>query len=269
VTELIDSLLLEFDGQKADCRCVVVGAAGIDSPGDRLTVEGFYGALAFHCPIFCMNDGSVALYAATRGIGLVAICGTGSIVVGRNAQGKITRSGGYSTAIMGNEGSSLWISLMALNHMSKWVDESVPMTPLVRKMIDHFDGFDANKLIQYSTNLSERSIDPELALLVYEAAREGDEAAIAILRRGASELFQVAQTVVRKLQLEKDPAFLSGVWGSVFVKNEFFLEEYKRLSSRSYPNAKVVFPEGDAADGAATMALDYLRDDIPFISELM
>jgi N-acetylglucosamine kinase-like BadF-type ATPase len=269
VAELIDSLLREFRAKKADCRCVVVGAAGIDSPRDRATVAGIYGALGFQCPIFCMNDGSVALYAATRGIGLVAISGTGSIVVGRNARGKTTRSGGYSSAIMGNEGSSRWIAIMALRHMSQWVDESVPTTPLVQKMIDHFGGFDADKMIECSTELTHRPVDPQLALLVHQAAREGDQAAVAILQRGADELFQVAQTVVQKLELDREQKFLSGVWGSVFVNNDVFLEEYRRLFTRTYPNAEVVFPDGDAADGAAAMASDYLRDRIPFIVELM
>lgn len=268
VSELIEALLSEFGGQKADCRCVVVGAAGIDSPKDRLTVEGFYDTLHFRCPIFCMNDGTVALYAATKGVGLLAISGTGSIVVGRNAEGKVTRSGGYSISIMGDEGSSRWIALKALNHMYKWVDESVPTSPLVEKMIEHFNGFDANKLIQCSTSLNRRSINPELALLVYQAAQEGDKVAISILKKGADELFQVARTVVKKLGFDKEESFLSGMWGSVFVKNEFFTNEYKRQFSRYYPNAKIVFPEGDAADGAASIALDYLQNNIPFISDL-
>ena len=92
VDELISGLLHSFSGKKEDCRCIVVGAAGIDSPKDRLVVEGLYAAIKFPCPVFCMNDGMVALHAVTKGIGLVAISGTGSIVVGRNAEGKMTRS---------------------------------------------------------------------------------------------------------------------------------------------------------------------------------
>lgn len=268
VAKLVDALLAEFDGQKENCCCVVVGAAGIDSPQDRLTVEGFYDALRFHCPIFCMNDGTVALYAATKGVGLLAISGTGSIVVGRNKSGKITRSGGYSISIMGDEGSSRWISIMAFNHMSKWVDKSVPTTPLVQKMIKHFHGFDANKLSECSASLYRRSINPEFSLLVHEAAQEGDKAAVAILKKGADELFKVAQTVVKKLEFDKEDSFLSGMWGSVFVNNEIFMNEYTRLFSRKYPNAKIIFPETDAADGAASMALDYLQGNISFIKEL-
>lgn len=268
--DLLITLLLEpFGGRREDCRCVVAGAAGIDSPNDRMIVDRIYHALGFRCPVFCMNDGMVALYAATKGTGMLAICGTGSIVVGRSRDGKITRSGGHPITIMGEEGSGRWLSAMALNHMAKWVDKSVPSSALVRKVTGYFGGFDENKLNECAEVLYRCDAGTELAPLVYEAAQEGDGAAVAILEKGAGELFGVAQTVVEKLGFARETAFLSGMWGSVFVKNEFFAREYQRLFTTCYPGAKMVFPGGDAADGAADMALDYLRGRVPFIRELV
>jgi len=267
VNKLMSGLLKLFSGKKQDCRCIVVGAAGIDSPKDRVIVEGFYKALKFPCPVFCMNDGMVALHAVTKGVGLVAISGTGSIVVGRNAAGKMTRSGGYSLTIMGNEGSSRWISVMALNYMSKWVDKSVPTSLLVQKIDDFFHGFDAAKLSHSVVDFYKLLLNPELAVLVYEAARGGDKAAISILKKSAAELFKVAQTVVKKLGYKKNDHFTAGMWGSVFVNNDIYSEEYRRLFSGYYPNAVTVFPSGDAADGAASMAMDYLKNDVPLIKE--
>ena len=267
VEELISGLLKKFSGKKKDCRCIVVGAAGIDSPKDRVIVEGFYNALKFPCPVFCMNDGMVALHAVTKGVGLVAISGTGSIVVGRNEAGKMTRSGGYAITIMGNEGSGTWISVMALNYMSKWVDKSVPDSLMVKKIDEYFNGLDADKLSHTPAQLYKPLVNPELAVLVYEAAHGGDKAAISILKKGAMELFKVAQTVVKKLGYRKNDRFTAGMWGSVFVKNEIFSDEYRRLFSRYYPNCKTVFPKGDAADGAASMAIDYLNNDVPLIKE--
>lgn len=269
VKNIFGDLLNDFGGIKEDCKCICVGAAGIDSMESKITVESFYQDLGFHCPLFCLNDGTVALYAATKGLGMVAISGTGSIVVGRNAEGKTTRSGGHSITIMGEEGSSRWISIMALRHMSKWVDESVPMSPLVQHLIDHFNGFDANKLVGCTTNLYKKSIDSSLAVLVYKAAQEGDEAAISILLNGARELFEVAQTVVKKLGFEQADHFYSGVWGSVFCNNHFFLDEYTRLFAEHYPNAEIIMPAMDAADGAAALALDYLQGKVPFIMDLI
>ena len=268
VSELIEALLMDFDGKKEDCQCVVVGAAGIDSYRDLLVVESFYAELGFPCPIFCMNDGRVALYGATGGVGVVAISSAGSIVVGRNKAGKIARSGGYPLTIMSNEGSAQWIGIMALKHMSDWVDEIVPATKLVENIIKHFHGFDANKLIVCANSLRRNQIKPEIAALVYRAANDGDEAAVNILRKGARELINVSRNVVKKLEFDKESAFLCGMWGSVFHDAEIFADEYRRLFLKEYPNSNLLCPQVDGADSAAQMALDYLSGGVPFINEL-
>ncbi len=268
IHKLVDSLLSQFDGKKEDCDCFVVGAAGIDSPNDKLVVEGLYAALLFPCRVFCMNDAAVALYAATKGEGVLAISGTGSIAIGRNAKGRVTRSGGYPTTIFGDEGSSRWISLQALHHASQWIDGSVPASKLIERIDEYFGGLDANKLVQCAVVLRRRPIDSQLAVLVYEAAREGDAVATDILKRGAAELFSVARTCVTKLGFDSAPFFRSGVWGSVFVNNEIFFGEYKRLFTEHYPQCQVVFPDGDAADGAVMLADDYLAGKVSFIQDL-
>lgn len=264
VRDLIDS----FDGKKEDCACIVVGAAGIDSPNDKLIVDGFYNALLFGCPVFCMNDGNVALYATTKGVGVLSISGTGSIAVGRNAAGKVTRSGGYPATIFGNEGSSQWIALSALNYASKWIDGSVEDSPLIEKLHGYFSGLDSSKLIECAIALRRRPVDSKLSILVYEAAKAGDQAALDILKRAAVALVDVAQTCVKKLDWKEEDAFPTGVWGSVFVKNEFFFQYYKEEFMSRYPNSTVMFPDGDAADGATQLALDYLAGKADFIRTL-
>lgn len=264
----IHELIESFGGKKEDCACIVVGAAGIDSPNDKLIVEGLYNALLFGCPIFCMNDGNVALYATTKGIGVLSISGTGSIVVGRNTEGKVGRTGGYPSSIWGNEGSSQWIALSALYYASKWVDESVGDSPLIDKLHGYFNGLDANKLSECAAALRRRPVDGELAILVYEAAKEGDPAALDILKKSAVILVDVASACVKKLGWEKEDAFPAGVWGSVFVNNEIYYNYYKEEFLSRYPNSTVLFPEGDAADGATQMALDYLAGKADFIKTL-
>lgn len=261
VTSLIDS----FGGKKENCACVVVGAAGIDSPRDKLIAYGFYNALLFNCPIFCMNDGNVALYSTTKGVGIQAISGTGSIIVGRNEKGEIARAGGYPSIIFGNEGSSQWIALHALNYATKFLDGSVGNSPLIEKISEYFNGLDANKLIDCAVSLRRRPIDSRLAVLVCDAAKEGDQAAIGIQQKGVCELIDIADTCIKKLGFKRDEAFLSGVWGSVFVKNELYYNFYKEEFNRRYPNSRVIFPAGDAADGATQLAFDYLDGKIDFV----
>lgn len=269
IVKQVNELIASFGGRKEDCACVVVGAAGIDSPKDKNIIYGFYNSLLFSCPIFCMNDGNLALYSTTKGVGIQAISGTGSIVVGRNAAGKVTRSGGYPSTIFGNEGSSQWIAHYALNYVSKYLDRSVESSLLIELIDEYFSGLTVNKLIDCAINLRQRPVDSKLAVLVCDAAKGGDSAAIAIQRKGAQELTAVAETCVRKLGIAPDEPFLSGVWGSVFEKNELFFESYKDEFTKLYPNSKVVFPKGDAADGATMLAFDYLDNKVSFISDLL
>jgi N-acetylglucosamine kinase-like BadF-type ATPase len=268
ISKHIDNLLAMFDGKKEDCACVVVGAAGIDSPNDKIIVEGLFETLLIPCPIFCMNDAAVALYAATKGEGVLAISGTGSIAIGRTSDGRVTRSGGYPTTIFGDEGSSRWIALQALHYISRWIDGSVPSGQLVKEIDKFFNGLDANKLVQCAVVLRRRPIDSGIAILVYKAAKEGDPAAIDILMRGAAELFDVARTCVEKLGFAKTPSFRAGVWGSVLMNNEIFFNEYKRLFQEAYPNSEVILPTCDAADGAVMLAQDYLAGKADFIKDL-
>jgi len=268
ITRQMNDLIASFNGKKGDCACVVVGAAGIDSSKDKMIAYSFYNSLQLNCPIFCMNDGNVALYSTTKGVGIQAISGTGSIVVGRNAKGETTRSGGYPSIIYGNEGSGQWIAHYALNYVSKYLDGSVGTSILIEKIDDYFNGLNVTKLIDCAVALRRRPVDSKLAMLVYEAAKEGDAAAINIQQRGARELIDVAETCVRKLGFAQDEAFLSGVWGSVFSNNELFFDYYKEEFIRRYPNSKVIFPTGDAADGAIQLAYDFLDGKTDFIESL-
>ena len=101
-----------------------------------------------------------------------------------------------------------------------------------------------------------------------DSAREGDEAALQIVRRGAQALFTVAQTCVRKLGFGAEEEFLSGVWGDVFAKSEAYLEEYTHLFEAHYPRSRIVFVRQEEARSAALMAMDYLKGKIPYIASL-
>lgn len=269
VVDQFDKLLSSFGGKREECACIVVGAAGIDSPTDKTIAGRFYNSLLLSCPIFCMNDGNVALYSATKGVGIQAISGTGSVVVGRNQNGEVARAGGYPSIIFGNEGSSQWIAHSALNYASKYLDGGVGYSLLIEKINRYFNGLTVNKLIDCAIALRHRPVDSKLAVLVCEAAQEGDQGAIEIQRKGACELINVADICIRKLGFMPNDAFLSGVWGSVFVKNELFYKEYREEFKRRYPNSTVVLPEGDAADGAAQLAFDYLDGKADFIESLL
>lgn len=268
IVRQIEALIASFHGKKEDCACIVVGSAGVDSPEAKRTIGDIYKEAVPGCPVFCMNDGSIALYATTKGVGVLAISGTGSIAVGRNESGQITRSGGYISTILSNEGSGEWIAKEALHYLSKWIDGSVCSSALTEKLNTFFEGADIHKLVEYAVSLRTKQVDARIAVWVYEAALEGDEAALDILKRGAQALSDLTCTCAEKLGWKREDEFPSGVWGSVFVKNEIFLQYYKEAFLSRYPNSIIVFPKGDAADGAVEMALDYLGGRTAYMESL-
>lgn len=267
-TELIDKLLQSFSGSKEDCQCLLAGAAGIDSPKTKLLVTECFAAAHMHCPVLCLNDGSVALYSTTRGCGIVSVSGRGSIVVGRNERGELARFGGYPISVRGDEGSAQWIALEAMHLATRWLDGSVERSPLIERLDKYFSGLNIEKMIECARALRRQPIDTAIAYLVADAAREGDTAAVRILRDGAAALFEVAQTCVSKLGFGQQDTFLSGVWGDMFMNSDIYRDAYAELFRSCYPHSRIVQPDGQEAKSSADMALDYLNGAIPYLAGL-
>lgn len=266
--EIIDKLLQTFGGDREQCQCLLTGAAGIDSPKTKQLVTECFAAAHMLCPVLCLNDGNVALYTTTRGCGIVAVSGRGSIVVGRNENGEFARSGGYPISVRGDEGSAQWIALEAMHMATRWLDGSAERSALIARMDQYFSGLNIEKMIECARALRRQPIDTAIAQLVIDTAQEGDSAAAKILRDGAAALFEVAQTCVHKLGFSQQDAFLSGVWGDVFMQSEIYRAAYAELFRTHYPRSRIVQPEEQDARSSAEMALDYLKGNIPYIAGL-
>lgn len=266
--EIIDRLLAAFGGDRDQCQCLLVGAAGIDSPKTKALVTECFAATHMRCPVLCLNDGNVALYATTGGVGIVAVSGKGSIVVGRNSAGRIARAGGYSITIRGDEGSAQWIALEAMHLASRWLDGSVERSPLIDRIDRYFGGLDIEKMTECARALRRQPIDTAIAWLVTEAAEEGDASAVRILEAGAEALFEVAQNCVCKLGFAPEDAFTCGVWGDVFAGSSIYLQAFGRHVRRHYPACSLAFLRQEDAMSSAAMALDYLTGKIPYLSTL-
>lgn len=264
----LTELTADFAGNIHDCRCLVAGSAGIDIPADREIVAGLYRRIPeLSCPIYCLNDATVAMYAATKGVGLLTIAGTGSITVGRNAAGTVTRSGGYPLTVLGESGAGSWLTVRVYHHMSRWLDQIVTAGPLTELVSAHYGGFTADTMAECAA-AARYEFDRQIPLLLDEAAAAGDPTACAILRQGACGLFEVADSVARKLGYDAATEFPAGMWGSVLINSPILGRDYRRQFATRYPRARLVTPPGDAADGAVRMAWDALDGAAPLIEEL-
>ena len=100
----------------------------------------------------------------------------------------------------------------------------------------------------------------KLGPVVMKALREGDENAVEITRLEAELTFELADSVVQKLEIWQEPEFTVGAWGSAIVKNPYHFELFKEQFLAKYPNVTVTVAGRDAAYGACRIALDVLGD---------
>ena len=112
-----------------------LGIAGIDRQEDQQILATHVQALAN--TVYITNDAELALSAlpATIGVGLIA--GTGSIALGRNAQGQTTRSGGWGH-ILGDEGSGYALGHQALRAAVRAADGRGPQTLLLASIMQQW-----------------------------------------------------------------------------------------------------------------------------------
>ena len=113
--KVIDGSIYHFD---AAC----FGLAGIDHPEDRKLIEKWNEERKVATSLVLVNDGELVLAAGTQeGWGVAVIAGTGSIVVGRNADGQTARAGGWGH-LFGDEGSGYGTAIAALRLVAERYD---------------------------------------------------------------------------------------------------------------------------------------------------
>lgn len=190
--------------------------AGIAEPGRVVAVLGLAGAnlpeaaarTAARLPFArarVVQDIDIAVAGALQGEdGIVAITGTGSVFA-RQRGGALRTIGGWGL-VLGDEGSGAWIGRALCTRALHALDGFVPMTPLLRGLLDEAGG--GAGLVEFA--LAAKPVDfGALAPRALAAAEAGDGAAEAVLAAAAADTFAAVDL------LQSDPAlpvvFLGGV----------------------------------------------------------
>ena len=185
--------------------------------------------------------------------GIVLISGTGMIVVGRDANGREHRCGGWGWRLDG-AGSAFDIGHEALQLSVKMADGRAPDGTLRQRLWDALSCRSAADLKALVVSPNHGVADhARLAPLVDEAAAQGDAAARAILQRSASALAQAAAASAKALDLNTPSLAARG--GALE-----HLSEFRQLVNQAVfaqlPRSIWQSASGDACDGALACALE-------------
>jgi len=235
------------------------GVAGCDFPSDRKLLLEAVSKLGLACPVEVVNDGWNGLFAgATCGIGVNITAGSSNNARGRNKNGKEGRivGNGMQFGEYGGAIEMVQYALQLVNHA--WI-KRIPPTTLTRILMEAVGAKDELDLMEGVSN-SQYHLFPFLALKIFDAAREGDLAARAVVRWTGEELGWLAVSVARQIEMENDEVEIIQS-GSVFEAGVIITEPMKEIVLEHCPRAKLIRLDGPPVVGAVILGMEQAGFD--------
>ncbi|MBD2594760.1 ATPase [Nostoc spongiaeforme FACHB-130] len=248
---------------------ICLGLAGVGRAGDIAVVKSMVQELqnSQFLPvtwnlqpdnIVICHDALIALVGGVgHDVGIVVAAGTGSIVFGRNHQGKTKRVGGWGY-ILGDEGSAYKIAVAGMQAALKSYDGREISTSLIPDFQQHLGLQNIAELIEviYRHGWGVKEI-ASLAPIVDLAAASGDELANNIIDDAVKELVKATSTVINAI-FSPDSAFEIVTTGSVWQGKSQIHERFTTAIVNQFPLVNVILPRYEPAYGAGLLALQSL-----------
>lgn len=209
-----------------------LGLAGAGRPAEQQAIAERVLARGWAAQVRVVSDAQAALVGAHGSQpGLVVLAGTGSMVLGRNAQGVQARAGGWGPWL-GDEGSGYYLGMEGIRAALRARDGWGPATILDQRLRQALEVEDWDQIVRrvYSGELGRDKV-AALGVEVVEAAREGDACALAITAAAGEALGRQLGAVARKLGLEKGAA-VAGV-GGLFAAHQLLAPALLRAAAES------------------------------------
>lgn len=219
--------IVDFLMNKIDCDCfegACIGMSAISEKSSQQDTENFFEGVIKCSHKIMDSDLAIAMEAMMcEGPCAMVISGTGSMVVGRDENGDTVHTGGWGY-ILGDEGSGYQLSIDALRAAITSFEKSSAESMLTQKMMDYYNVKDMHEIINvFYDPPMERSQIAKFVSVLFDCAKNNDEAAINIAKNQAKKLANTTIALLR--QLPKNIKI--GIWGGVFVHYNEYLNFFK------------------------------------------
>lgn len=229
---------------------VVIGCSALDGEADGELINELCGGVINAKKIKITSDVHIALESMGESVcPCVAVCGTGSMAVGKNDAGEVLVSGGWGH-IVGDEGSAYAIAIDGLRLCCEQSDKG-ENTALLASALEFFNVADFRDAIDviYSPETT-KDILASFASCIGRLSQQGNKTASAIITRQAERF---AQTVI--ILLEKIKACDSlGLYGGVLRNNSAFAEAFCKKIKEKHPDLKLVSLDTPPEESAIKLA---------------
>lgn len=181
------------------------GLAGAGREDARGAVEGALLDAGLARRVRVGTDAEAALEDAFgAGPGILLLAGTGSMALGRTADGDTARVGGWG-AVLGDEGSGYALGVEALRRMAHAADGRGPATAITPSVLRHLGLAEPTDLVTWSGGAAKADI-AGLAPLVAAAAARGDEVAGRLVGAAVEALVAHVHALARRKPALADAA---------------------------------------------------------------
>jgi N-acetylglucosamine kinase-like BadF-type ATPase len=243
------------------------GVAGYDFPSDREPHLRAVASLGLSCSVEVVNDGWNGLFAAaTGGIGVNVTAGSGVNCRGRGRNGQEGRVVGNGVDF-GESGGAIEIVYRArqlVNHA--WI-KRIPPTKLTKIFLEATGAKDELDLMEGLSN-HQYHLFPGLAVQIVNAAREGDQAALDVIRWSGEELGWLAVSVARQIEMEEDDVEIVQS-GSIFEAGEILVGPMRDVVLQYCPRARLIRLDGPPVVGPLILAMEQAGFDGYRVRETM
>jgi len=220
--------------------------AGCRTPADRTRLRRLARRVWPTAKIFLGNDldsGLAAGFGLTQP-GILVISGTGSVVVGRNAAGRLARTGGWGH-LLGDHASGYWIALTGLRAAIRDLDRTGQCGAALRRLLRRLELRSPEQLVEWIAGASKAEVAEHADIFL-----RGNRG---LLLQAASFLAMDALAVARQLQLDTPAVALAGG----LLRNQPTLRQWVTHRIRqTLPEATVRLLRRDSAEGALRLAMN-------------
>ncbi len=214
------------------------GVAGYDWPGERQDTLQAIGTLGLQSPVEAVNDTIIGLLAGTSaGWGVATVAGTGTNCWGwdlKRNTGRVTGMG-WLFGEVGGGGDVVAAAVRAIAY--EWAGRG-PQTALTTVFLKHTGAHDTLDFLEGLT-LGRIHLGARMAPLVFEVARQGDQAAIEAIRWVGQQLGEMTVGVIHQLKFE-DLSFEIVMVGSLYDGGPLIIDPMKETVLKTAPKAKLV-----------------------------
>jgi N-acetylglucosamine kinase-like BadF-type ATPase len=241
------------------------GIAGYDWDSDLPMMQHAIEGLGINAPYVVVNDAVPGLIAgAKQGWGVCIASGTSCNCRGRDQHGREGRVTGEGM-IFAEAGGGSELVYKAVGAISKAWSKRGPATMLTQLFMEHYGETTVIAMLEGLARGKHRAKATD-APIVFKAIEAGDEAAIEAMRWVARELGDLANGVIRQLEIEA-LAFEVVLAGSFYKGSPMIAEIIKETVRPVAPKADFVRLNAPPTVGAAMLGMEQAGVDFTRVRE--